>query len=339
LKSIGAFLATLEAENPPSGDVLSTTLLTYVELTYKAQLEFESYMAAEGLVVISPVDETAAHSLSPVPPSQRISQAPLSPSNTFATTYLATVYGNPYDIRGIDETMSEALPRARAGESTNSVASQATEDLKSPPEDLPFDAECEVVLRADDFETQTKVAALISTGGMIVAESANANEEMEIDRAKALSLLEFESDDCKPAAANSPRHTPVASPREHTSPDPVVEVLKAAMAHGATAASSAPRRNVEDDAPEFLPSTPMKTDHADPYSSIMETEPQVGLSEDDGEESVNIFCPGDYEQGVSNLTAPTLTNDDESSTVVSSNVEKNRRCSAPLRSRTNSPSN
>jgi hypothetical protein len=109
------------------------------------------------------------------------------------------------------------------------------------------------------------------------------------------------------------------------------------MAHGVTAVSSPIIRNAEAGVPEILPSTPKKMDLEEPSST--ETEPQVGISEDEQEESVNIFCPGDYEQGVSNLTAPTLAHDDDSSTVVGSTVEENRRYSARLRSRTNSPSN
>jgi hypothetical protein len=280
LKSIGAFLATLEEENAPSSEVLSTTLLSYVELTYKAQLEFESYMASERLVVLPSADEPSSHSLSSIPPAHRSPKAPLSPSNTFATTHLATVYGNPYDERGIDETLSQALPRTRVEEPATKIAPRAKEDLKSPPEDLPFEAECEVVLRVDDFETQTEVAAMISTGEVVVAESSNANEEMELDLAKALSLQEFDNDDRKPAAASFPLQTPVASPSEYTSPDPVVEVLKAAMAHGVTAVSSPIIRNAEAGVPEILPSTPTKMDLEEPSS--METEPQVGISEDRG---------------------------------------------------------
>lgn len=44
LKTIGAFLATLEADTSSPSDALSNKLLAYVELAYKAQLEFESYL-------------------------------------------------------------------------------------------------------------------------------------------------------------------------------------------------------------------------------------------------------------------------------------------------------
>jgi hypothetical protein len=52
------------------------------------------------------------------------------------------------------------------------------------------------------------------------------------------------------------------------------------MAHGVTAVSSPIIRNAEAGVPEILPSTPTKMDLEEPSS--METEPQVGISEDRG---------------------------------------------------------
>lgn len=97
------------------------------------------------------IDEAAP--LIGVATTNALSPAPPSPANTFATTNVTTVLGNQHETRGVDETLSQALSRARADQSSASFPPPASGDLKSPPEDIPFDAECEVVLDADDFDT------------------------------------------------------------------------------------------------------------------------------------------------------------------------------------------
>jgi hypothetical protein len=209
-----------ESDTSEDSPAFKQQMITYLNLVHEAQVEFEAYMASQ--------QESELPVYGPEPSPLPVQPSPPSPSNTFATTSPAGTYGNPHAVKGIDETLSQAMSHLHEDRQPSSrPASPAC--LKDPPEEIPFNAECVVVAQVpDSVQAAVQLVILIDKGQVTVAQPMLEEQEEEdeaklaeeIEMAKALSISELELDERKPASKPTPPRndvqmddsTPISTP-------------------------------------------------------------------------------------------------------------------------------